>query len=120
MLTPFTELLIRDYFFSDHCLMGHHSEEIVQQWEVFVDGLKQFRELAEDHVCHDYSAMKEEEQWILPDESEWPFSFVHLCKTFGMNPHSVRDALFVCKSHQGATESQAGRKKTPLRPFLQA
>ena len=120
MLTPFTELMIRDYFFSDRCLMGNRSGEIVLQWEVFVDGLKQFRELAEDHICHDSSAMKEEEQWILSDEGEWPFSFVHLCETFGMSPDSVRDALFVWKSHQGATESQAGRKKKPLRPFPQA
>ena len=65
MTTPVTELLIHDYFFSDRFLMGNHSGEIVLQWEVFVDGLKQFHELAEDPLPHDSSAMKEEEQWLL-------------------------------------------------------
>ena len=116
MLTPFTELLAREYFFSDRSLMGQQAGETVLQWEVFQDGLRQFREMTEDQTCHNSPAMKEEEQWVLSDESEWPFSFVSLCEKFGMEPTSVRHALLPNKSGSEISE-QVDQKKKHIRPF---
>ena len=115
--TSFTELLVRDYFFSDRYLMGQESGEILLQWEVFNDGLKQFWQMAEDQAYHNSPAMREEEQWVLSEDDKWPFSFVSLCETFKLEPESVHRALLSWKSKQGVAE-QEGRKK-PLRSFPQ-
>ncbi len=41
---------------------------------------------------------REAKQWFLSDQPDWPFSFVNLCETLGLEPQAVLDRL---KEHLG-------------------
>ncbi|MGE0827135.1 MAG: hypothetical protein AB7G75_32520 [Candidatus Binatia bacterium] len=113
------ELLSSDQFFSDRCLVGSDSEELTLQWAVFMDGLRQYWMLAEDEERHSSEEFIQEEEWVAVDDYEWPFSFAHLCETFGFQPASVREALRAWKNIHAARAAAGGAKKKPWRGIPQ-
>ena len=76
------EMLLPTQFFSDRLLVGRTSGELALQWAVFSDGLNRYWKLAANHFLHASDEFLEEENWILAEDAEWPFSFANLCETF--------------------------------------
>jgi hypothetical protein len=97
-MTPeFPEMLLPIQFFSDRLLVGRASGELALQWAVFSDGLSRYWKLAADCFLHASDEFLEEENWILADDTDWPFSFANLCETFGLKASSVRSSLLAWK-----------------------
>jgi hypothetical protein len=105
------EFLSPDQFFSDRLLVGNAPEELSLQWAVFMDGLQQYWTLAENEIGRSSEEFSQEEAWMLVDDEEWPFSFAHLCETFGLQAVSVRAALTAWKNTQLAAPSTSEAKK---------
>jgi hypothetical protein len=91
------DLLLPELFFSDRFLGGEVASEMALRWAVFADGVRQYWRMAADLGTHDSDEFREEENWILADDSMWPFSFLNLCKTFGLEIESTRAALLAWK-----------------------
>ena len=100
-----TEFLSPDQFFSDRLLVGNAPEELSLQWAVFMDGLQQYWTLAENEIGRNSEEFIQEETWMLVDDEEWPFSFAHLCETFGLQPTSVRASLVAWKEARLSADS---------------
>jgi len=114
-----TEFLSLDQFFSDRLLVGKAPEELSLQWAVFMDGLQQYWTLAENEIGRNSEEFIQEEAWMLVDEEEWPFSFAHLCETFGLQPTSVRASLTAWKEAQLSAASSSDAKKKAFRGLPQ-
>ena len=114
-----TEFLSPDQFFSDRLLVGNAPEELSLQWAVFMDGLQQYWTLAENEIGRNSEEFIQEEAWMLVDDEEWPFSFAHLCETFGLQPTSVRASLVAWKEAQLSAEASSEAKKKTFRGFPQ-
>jgi len=114
-----TEFLSLDQFFSDRLLVGNAPEELSLQWAVFMDGLQQYWTLAENEIGRNSEEFIQEEAWMLVDEEEWPFSFAHLCETFGLQPTSVRASLTAWKEAQLSAASSSDAKKKAFRGLPQ-
>jgi len=111
----FAEMLLPDQFFSDRLLTGKAWDELALGWAVFTDGLQQYCQLAADHTCASSEKLREEERWVLGDDTTWPFAFSSLCKTFGMTPESVRTALLAWKEAHRDQVARTENEKKPLR-----
>ena len=114
-----TEFLSPDQFFSDRLLVGNAPEELSLQWAVFMDGLQQYWTLAENEIGRNSEEFIQEETWMLVDDEEWPFSFTHLCETFGLQPTSVRTSLVAWKEARLSAESSSDAKKKTFRGLPQ-
>jgi len=117
-----TEFLSPDQFFSDRLLVGNAPEELSLQWAVFMDGLQQYCTLAENEIGRNSEEFIQEESWVLvddDDDDEWPFSFAHLCDTFGLQATSVRASLTAWKHAQMAPASSSDAKKKTWRGMPQ-
>lgn len=110
MVTNLPDMLLPDTFFSDRLLVGRASGELALRWAVFSDGLSRYWKLASDCSYHNSGEFLEEENWLIADDTEWPFSFVSLCGTFGLHVSSVRASLLAWK--QAHVKSSA-----PLGPW---
>ena len=98
LITPeLPEMLLPTQFFSDRLLVGRASGELALQWAVFSDGLSRYWKLASNNIFHTSEEFLEEENWLLADDTDWPFSFVSLCQTFGLKASSVRSSLLAWK-----------------------
>src|SRR4029077_17004979 len=98
LITPeLPEMLIPVQFFFDTLLGGRASGELALQWAVFSDGLSRYWKLASDSILHTSEEFLEEENWLLADDVDWPFSFTSLCETFGLKASSVRLSLLAWK-----------------------
>ena len=114
-----TEFLSPDQFFSDRLLIGNAPEELSLQWAVFMDGLQQYWTLAENEIGRNSEEFIQEEAWMLVDDEEWPFSFTHLCETFGLQPTSVRASLVAWKKARLSAETSSDAKKKTFRGLPQ-
>ena len=114
-----TEFLSPDQFFSDRLLIGNAPEELSLQWAVFMDGLQQYWTLAENEIGRNSEEFIQEEAWMLVDDEEWPFSFAHLCETFGLQPTSVRASLVAWKEARLSAEVSSDAKKKTFRGLPQ-
>ncbi len=93
----FPRLFLPAQLFCDRLLVGKTSGEMALKWAVFADGLRQYCRLVVDLSAETSPEFAEEEEWILADDEEWPFSFVNLCEDFGFNPQLVRSLLAAWK-----------------------
>lgn len=97
-MTPeLPDMLLPAQFFSDRLLVGRASGELALRWAVFSDGLSRYWKLASDWSLHNSEEFLEEENWLLADDTEWPFSFASLCETFGLHVSSLRSSLLTWK-----------------------
>lgn len=117
LVAQWPELLSPSQFFSDRLPEKDASKELLLQWAVFMDGLKQYYALAENDSGRASEEFREEEIWLLADDHEWPFSFTNLCETFGFQTASLRAALVAWKDAHLSTASSDERKKKSLRGF---
>jgi hypothetical protein len=109
----FPEMLLPAQFLSDRLLVGQASGEMALRWAVFADGLKQYWKLAADQASHASEEFREEESWVLSEDGDWPFSFINLCDTFGLNSASVRATLLAWKNaHLSGTMPAQSHKKS--------
>ena len=92
------DMLVPAQFFSDRLMVGQVSGEMALRWAVFADGLSQYWKLAADGAAHSSEEFQEEENWVLADNSDWPFSFPSLCETFGLQTESLRTLLLAWKN----------------------
>ncbi|HEX7406684.1 MAG TPA: hypothetical protein VF515_03430 [Candidatus Binatia bacterium] len=62
-------------------------------WAVLADGIDCYRRNAPPTSALRQMEFEEAERWVLDTDWDWPFSFVNLCETFGLDPAGVRHAL---------------------------
>lgn len=43
-------------------------------------------------------ALEEVESWCRAEDRNWPFSFLNICETLGLDPHCFRNGLIAWKS----------------------
>ena len=117
-VSPFLpDMLLPAQFFSDRLLVGKASGEMALRWAVFADGLEQYWKLAADPFAHRSPEFQEEEDWVLAEDAEWPFSFTNLCESFGLDPQSVRCVLVAWKNAHLSSLREGKQKKEALRDF---
>ena len=119
--SPFLpDMLLPVQFFSDRLLVGKASGEMALKWAVFADGLRLYWKLAADPFAHSSPEFQEEEDWVLADNAEWPFSFTNLCESFGLSPQSVRRVLMAWKNAHLTALREGKQKKQVLQNFSSA
>ena len=90
MMIPLIPYLLPwDKFVSDRRLGGAASVDAMLLKAVLYDVLHQFCV----HAFVDDHEFREEEAWMLADDHDWPFSFINLCASFGINHQSLREAM---------------------------
>lgn len=75
---------------SDRRLGGIDSANALLLQTVLYDGLHQYCKSA---FFPESCEFREEEEWLLTDDGDWPFSFRNLCMYFGVDPYSLREAM---------------------------
>ena len=79
----------RDQFFSDKSFT-FDVQELILKWAIFIDGINALSTMS---VNTKPDVLTEEYSWLLAEDSNWPFSFLNLCKTFNIDRLSLRDNL---------------------------
>jgi hypothetical protein len=57
---------------------------------VLEDAMDVYRHL---HAQTRSRLIRETEAWFRSDDRSWPFSFVRICETLGLDPHAIRASL---------------------------
>ncbi|MFI5396759.1 MAG: hypothetical protein ACHQ9S_14585 [Candidatus Binatia bacterium] len=71
----------------------HACGERALMWAVLADGIDCYRRNAHPTSALQRTEFADAERWVLDTDWDWPFSFVNLCETFGLDPAGVRHAL---------------------------
>ncbi len=62
---------------------------------------------------------REAEEWLLSDDSEWPFSFVNICTVLGLEPQYIRRGLQrwhqQCPTQLHKSKRRVVRSRYPVR-----
>jgi DNA-binding transcriptional ArsR family regulator len=75
---------------------------------VLEDGIRSF--LSTSRTRRD-----EAEAWMTMREQNWPFSFVNVCMTLGLEPSAVRQALRVMRERNGTRRVRLSRSRPNVR-----
>ncbi len=90
---------------------------------VLEDAVACFQKYAFTRDAHGKSLLREAEEWILEESTEWLFSFDNICESLGLHPKYIRDGLHQWKENKVTKRPNAevyrlaqetGRKKRPL------
>ncbi len=69
-------------------------------WAVLADGIDCYRRNAHPTSTLRRMEFEDAERWVMATDWDWPFSFVNLCETFGLDPAGVRRALRCWRNQQ--------------------
>jgi hypothetical protein len=69
------------------------SGERALMWAVLVDGVETYKRLARSESRSSRYEFQRIQCWVMRSDWEWPFSFLNLCATFGLDAAAVRSAL---------------------------
>jgi hypothetical protein len=75
---------------------------------VLEDGIRCF--LSTSRIRRD-----EAEAWMVMRAQNWPFSFVNVCQTLGLEPSAVRQALRVMRERNGTRRTRLSRSRPNVR-----
>lgn len=90
MLLDLFSIINQEEYFSDRLsdkLIKNTQDEVLR-WIVLVDGV-----MAYERLAMETNEFKEELAWIMADDEEWDFSFLRLCRNFGIDHTSLREYL---------------------------
>jgi hypothetical protein len=57
---------------------------------VLLDAVECFQKYSGHEANH---LFKDTQRWIFEDDHKWPFSFINICQTVGLNPQHLRKGL---------------------------
>jgi hypothetical protein len=57
---------------------------------VFTSALTNIRDNVHSTIRRRRREALEDVDWVMSDESDWPYSFLHMCQLFGLEPEWVR------------------------------
>ena len=90
---------------------------------VLEDAVACFQKYAFTRDAHGKSLLREAEEWILEESTEWLFSFDNICESLGLHPKYIREGLHQWKEKKVTNPPKAqvyslpqetGRKKRSL------
>ncbi len=82
---------------------------------VLLDAVALLREDAFARARHPRASVRSTIAWILADDTGWPLSFVNVCRALGLEPDTMRQALFdELAEAPGWLERLRGGRVTPL------
>lgn len=64
---------------------------------VLEDAVACFQKYVSAQRAREKAIFQEAEEWILEENSDWPFSFESICEILGLNPEYLRDGLLQWK-----------------------
>jgi len=102
------DLVLPEQFFEGARSDSFISGEKALMLAVLEDGIRCFQEHLRNPRSNPRLLSRQAEQWINAVDYEWPFSFVNICETLGINPSALRDALMTWKRKLLATVGADG------------
>src|SRR5215510_2909957 len=108
VLTP--AAVLPEQFYSPLSPAKEWSGHITLRWAVLTDALHCFTQTSKKGKRRDQQVGKEVAAWFFTDDTYWPFSFVNICATLGLDPAYIRGKLLQSMQHEPV-------KRTPRRSY---
>lgn len=70
-----------------------YSGDIRLRYETLSEGIKEFRKYASPTAPEHIEIFDQAYNWVVSGDIDWPFSFVNLCETFGIDSDAARSVL---------------------------
>jgi hypothetical protein len=102
------DLVLPEQFFEGARSDSFISGEKALMLAVLEDGIRCFQEHLRNPRSNPRLLSRQAEQWMNAVDYEWPFSFVNICETLGINPSALRDALMSWKRQRVAVAGMSG------------
>jgi hypothetical protein len=106
LFTP--EIVLPEQFFEGARRDSYISGEKALMLAILEDGIRCFQEHLRNPRSNPRLLSQQAEEWICAVDYEWPFSFVNVCESLGVNAEALRSALVAWKTKQLA-DRKAGR-----------
>jgi hypothetical protein len=92
---------------------GIHGGEERLMLAVLQDAVECFQEYALAEYLWEKKLFQEAEDWILEQNTKWPFSFENICDTLQLNPDYIRRGLQVWKEAHRRSHSATATDGQP-------
>jgi hypothetical protein len=111
--------VLPEQFFHPFTLSTGMSGHIVLRWAVLLDAFNVLtRPSKKKNRRHTQRLLKETSEWFFSDDTDWPFSFVNICSTLGLDPEYIRRGLRQSTQSEAAPRPRrrryVGRSSLPL------
>jgi len=107
LFTP--EIVLPEQFFEGARRDSYISGEKALMLAVLEDGIRCFQEHLRNPRSNPRLLSQQAEEWIRAVDYEWPFSFVNVCETLGIDGDALRGALLAWKAKRLAEVNESGR-----------
>jgi len=101
------EIVLPDQLQQGHRRDSYLSGEKALMLAVLEDGIRCFQEHLTNPRSNPRLLSKQAEEWIRAVDYEWPFSFVNVCETLGIDSEALRERLFTWKAKRLQAEQDA-------------
>ncbi|MGH7963648.1 MAG: hypothetical protein ACRERD_17785 [Candidatus Binatia bacterium] len=91
MLAP--AIILPEQFYCSPCNGSQAGGEVALMHAVLEDAVNCFQKQFTEKGHRTQRLAKEAEEWFFAEEDEWPFSFVNICNTLGIDPAYIRLGL---------------------------
>ena len=108
LFTP--DIILPEQFFEGARRDSQASGEKALMLAVLEDGIRCFQEHLRNPRSNPRLLSQQAESWIRAVDYDWPFSFVNVCETLGIDPAALRRALLTWKAQRLQT---AGSSTSP-------
>jgi hypothetical protein len=98
LFTP--DIILPEQFFEGARRDSQASGEKALMLAVLEDGIRCFQEHLRNPRSNPRLLSQQAETWIRAVDYEWPFSFVNVCETLGIDPAALRNALLTWKAQR--------------------
>ncbi len=96
--SPYEDLtsaaVLPEQFFQSFTLSTGMSGHIVLRWAVLLDAFNLLAHPSrKKNKRHTQRVLQETTEWFFSDDADWPFSFINICETLGLDPAYIRRKL---------------------------
>jgi hypothetical protein len=102
------DIVLPEQFFEGARRDSQASGEKALMLAVLEDGIRCFQEHLRNPRSNPRLLSQQAESWIRAVDYDWPFSFVNVCETLGIDPAALRAALLDWKARRLAECSDRG------------
>jgi hypothetical protein len=106
LFTP--DIVLPEQFFDGARRDSYISGEKALMLAVLEDGIRCFQEHLRNPRSNPRLLSQQAEAWIRAIDYDWPFSFVNVCETLGIDPSALRAALLAWKAQRLAETAERG------------
>ena len=107
------EIVLPDQLQQGYRKDSYLSGEKALMLAVLEDGIRCFQEHLTNPRSNPRLLSKQAEEWIRAVDYEWPFSFVNVCETLGIDPEALRYKLLSWKATRLQSDEAVNGKPTP-------